>query len=60
VHGRDFSAAISLPYVTGALIATCFCWAGVIFYFLGRYGMSFWVAVASVILLLVYKFVVIG
>jgi hypothetical protein len=49
-----------MPYVSGALIAACFCWAGVTFYFFRRYALSSWIALATVIILLVYKIAVIG
>lgn len=31
--GANFSTAVATPYVGGALIAVCCCWAGVILYF---------------------------
>jgi hypothetical protein len=49
-----------MPYVGGALIAACLCWAGVALYFFRRYVLSSWIALASVIILLVYKIAVIG
>jgi fucose 4-O-acetylase-like acetyltransferase len=49
-----------MPYVGGALIAACFCWAGVALYFFRRYVLSSWIALAAVIILLVYKIAVIG
>jgi hypothetical protein len=55
VHGSNFSAATAMQYGGGALIAACFCWAGVALYFFRRYTLSFWSALASVIILLVYK-----
>ena len=60
VYGTNFSVAVAMPYVGGALIAACFCWAGVIFYFFRRYTLSSWIAVATIIILLVYKIAVIG
>jgi fucose 4-O-acetylase-like acetyltransferase len=48
------------PYVGGALIAACFCWAGVTLYFFRRYRLSVWIALAAVVILLVYKIAVIG
>ncbi|MFY9940387.1 MAG: hypothetical protein WAK33_26130 [Silvibacterium sp.] len=36
VHGTNFTAAVAMPYVGGALIAACFCWAGVAVYFFRR------------------------
>ena len=41
-------------------MAACFCWASVILYFFRRYMLSFWTAVATVIILLAYKIAVIG
>lgn len=57
--GTDFSAGASMPYVTGALIAACSCWVGVTLYFLRRYAFSAWLALATVLALLVYKIAVI-
>jgi hypothetical protein len=60
VLGANFSTAVATPYVTGALIAACSCWSGVILYFFRRYTVSAWIALATVIVLLVYKIAVIG
>src|SRR5258707_1031254 len=60
VFGTSFSAAVAAPYVGGALIAACFCWAGVTLYFFRRYTLSVWIALAAVVILLVYKIAVIG
>ena len=60
VLGTSFSAAVAVPYVGGALIAACFCWAGVTLYFFRRYILSVWIALAAVVILLVYKIAVIG
>ena len=60
VYGTNFSIAIVMPYVTGSLLAACFCWAGVTFFFFRRYKMSSWISVSTVIILLVYKIVVVG
>ncbi len=49
-----------MPYVGGALIAACCCWAGVTLYFFRRYILSAWIAVLTVLVLLVYKIGVIG
>ena len=49
-----------MPYVGGALIAACFCWAGVALYFFRRYALCLGIALASVIILLVYKIAVLG
>ena len=47
VHGTNFSGALVMPYVGGALIAACFCWAGVGFYFFRRYTLSFCISLAT-------------
>ena len=60
VLGTRFSASVAAPYVGGALIAACFCWAGVTLYFFRRYLLSAWIALAAVVILLVYKMVAIG
>ena len=60
VLGTSFSAAVAAPYIGGALIAACFCWAGVTLYFFRRYTLSVWIALAGVVILLVYKIAVIG
>lgn len=60
VHGPGFSPAPAMPYVGGALIAACCCWAGVTLYFFRRYALSAWIAVLTVLVLLVYKIGVIG
>ena len=59
-HAATFSAEVAMPYVGGALAAACFCWLGVAFYFFRRFTLSCWIALATVIILLVYKIVVIG
>ena len=58
--GANFSTAVATPYVGGALIAACSCWAGVILYFFRRYKLSAWVTLATVVVLLVYKIALIG
>jgi hypothetical protein len=60
VHGANFSAAVAMPYVGGALIAACSCWVGVTCYFFQRYTLSAWIALANIVVLLVYKVAVIG
>ena len=59
-HGSGFSAPAAMSYVGGALIAACACWAGIIAYFFRRYAASAWIALATVLVLLVYKISVIG
>lgn len=60
VLGANFSTAVAAPYIGGALIAACSCWAGVTLYFFRRYTLSAWIALATVVILLVYKMTVIG
>lgn len=60
VDGANFSTAVAIPYVGGALIAACCCWACVTLYFLRRYTLSAWVALATVVILLAYKVFMIG
>ena len=60
VLGTSFSAAVAALYIGGALIAVCFCWTGVTLYFFRRYSQSGWLALASVVILIVYKIAVIG
>ena len=60
VQGTGFSAAVAAPYIGGALIAVCFCWAGVTLYFFRRYTVSVWTALAAVVILLAYKIAVLG
>jgi hypothetical protein len=58
--GASFSTAVATPYVGGALIAACACWASVTLYFFRRYTLTAWLALATVVALLVYKIAVIG
>jgi len=60
VHGASFSTAMAAPFVSGALIAACSCWAGVTFYFFRRYSPSAWITLAVVPVLVIYKITVIG
>lgn len=60
IRGASFSCADALPYVGGALVAACCCWMGVTLYFFRRYTLSAWIAVATILILLVYKMAVIG
>lgn len=60
VLGANFSTAVAMPYISGSLIAACSCWASVTSYFLRRYTLSTWIAMATVPILLMYKIVVIG
>ncbi len=60
VHGMNFSAAIAMPYVGGALIAACSCWVGVSLYFFRRYTLSTWITLTTIAILIAYKIAVIG
>ncbi len=60
VLGTSFSTAVAAPYIGGALIAACFCWANVTLYFFRRYMLCVWIALATVAILLVYKIAAIG
>jgi fucose 4-O-acetylase-like acetyltransferase len=60
LYGAEFPAAVAMSYVGGALIAACCCWAGVTLYFFRRYTLSAWIALATVVILGMYKIVVIG
>ena len=60
IHGAEFSAAVAMPYVGGALVAVSFCWLGVTLFFFQRYTLSAWIAPATVVILLVYKIALIG
>jgi hypothetical protein len=58
--GTNFSIGVAAPYIGGALIAVCSCWAAVILYFFRRYTLSASIALATVPILLVYKIALIG
>jgi hypothetical protein len=60
VLGASFSIEGATPYIKGALLAACSCWAGVALFFFRRYNLSIWIAGVTVIVLLVYKVAVIG
>lgn len=60
IHGTELSGEVAMPYVGGALVAACFCWAATTLYFFRRYTLSTWIAPAAVVILLVYKIAVIG
>jgi hypothetical protein len=58
--GAAFSTTVAAEYIGGALIGACLCWAGVILYFFRRYKLSAWTALATVLILLVYKIKIIA
>ena len=60
IDGASFSATVAMPYVGGALIGACTCWASVTLYFFRRYTLSAWITPATIVILLVYKIAVIG
>lgn len=60
VQGAKFSVAMAMPYISGVLIAGCFCWIGVTLYFFRRYTLSAWIALGAIAILLAYKIAVIG
>ena len=60
VQGANFSVAVAAPYIGGALLAACLCWAGVTLYFFRRYTLCACTALATIGILLVYKVAVIG
>jgi hypothetical protein len=60
IDGACFSATVARPYVGGALIGACTCWVSVTLYFFRRYTPSAWIALATIIALIVYKLGVIG
>lgn len=60
VQGASFAIPAATPYVGGALIAACACWAAVTLYLFRRYALSAWIALGTVPVLLAYKVIVIG
>ncbi len=60
IQGTNFSTTVAALYIGGALIAACSCWGGVTLYFFRRYAVSAWLALATVVTLLVYRIAVIG
>ena len=59
-HGANLSITMAAPYVGGALIAACSCWAGVTFYFFRRFKLAAWITLACIPILIVYKIAEIG
>jgi hypothetical protein len=60
VQGPRFSLALAEPFITGALLDALLCWLAVTLFFFRRYGSSLVVAVATVIVLFLYKLYAIG
>ena len=60
VLGTSLPVAVAAPYIGGALIAAISCWATVTLYSFRRYTLSAWIALATVVILFLYKIVVIG
>ncbi len=58
--GASFSIETATPYILGALLAACSCWAGVTLFFFRRYNFSIGIAGVTVIVLLIYKVTAIG
>jgi len=58
--GANFSTQTAMPYIRGALLAACSCWAGVTLFFFRRYSLCVWIAGVTVLALLLYKVAVIG
>jgi hypothetical protein len=59
-RGAEFSITVGGPFVTGALIATLFCWTAVTLFFSRRYTLSIFISMAAVVVLLVYKVAAMG
>jgi hypothetical protein len=57
IHGSALSVADVEPYITGASITVVLCWLAVVLFFAQKYVGVLVVSVATVIALLVYKFV---
>ena len=60
VRGTALGLADVAPYIMGGLMAAVGAWAAVVAYFFGRYRMAIGIAVAVVVVMMVYKVVVIG
>lgn len=60
VDGAAFTAAVGEAYVVGGLIAAVLCWASVTLYFLRRHRAAALTSAATVLVLLVYRFAVMG
>jgi hypothetical protein len=57
VHGAALSVAAIEPYITGASITALLSWLAVVLFFAQKYVGAVVVSVATVIALLIYKFV---
>jgi hypothetical protein len=60
IHGSRLTIALVEPFVTGALLAAVLCSVAVTLFFFRRYTGTIVVAVATVVLLLLYKTVALG
>ena len=60
VYGPDFSLALGEPFIIAALITAFLCWLAVTLFFFRRYTGALLVSIFTVIVLLIYKFYVIG
>jgi hypothetical protein len=59
-RGAAFALADAMPYVTGGVMAACFCWLAVTLYFFGRRRMVIAAAACIVAAMLAYKAWAIG
>ena len=60
VQGSAFSPIAAEPYITGALLVALCAWVGVTCYMFGRYAWTVWIGVATVVLLLAFKMMVLS
>lgn len=60
LHGTALTLSAVEPFISRALIAALLCWLAVTLFFFRRYASTLVVSFATVVLLLTYKFLVIG
>ncbi len=60
VQGSSLALAGIDPWIAGALFVALSCWLAVTAYFFGWYRAAIAVSIATVVVLLVYKFAVFG
>ncbi len=60
VDGAMLTLAMVDPYITGALICALLCALSVALFFVRRFSLSAIVSAATVVVLLIYKFVTLG